>query len=160
MGLKVEETGTTKLPKNFTPQAWQYNPSKTVWYPDFNKYDDEFTQPYVNDLAKSDVFKSFYNGETEGNFPIAVINREIVKNISAETNTALLSSDTLAKNMYNHPDITFEDYQSINEMINSAQVIVQDGLNILVFIQVGENCITQLSRQRLPEKLCSSHHIV
>jgi SPP1 gp7 family putative phage head morphogenesis protein len=37
MGLQVEEPGTTKLPPNFAPEEWQYNPGKHAF--------DAFTPP-------------------------------------------------------------------------------------------------------------------
>ena len=64
--------------------------------------------------------------------------------IGATSQVVYLSSETLAKQKGlipgnpGHPELTFEDYQSLPDVISKAQLVVQDRESTIVFFKKGD----------------------
>jgi SPP1 gp7 family putative phage head morphogenesis protein len=120
--------------------GWDYNPGRETWMPDLRKYNPIDARAFVADSFRGPAYKFFIEagGKITGAIPVAVLPKEYVKAIGAKTNIVQLSSDTLQKNAEHHPEITAQDYFNLQTIIEKAQLIVQDGPNTMVFLQVED----------------------
>ncbi|MBF0516366.1 MAG: minor capsid protein [Nitrospirae bacterium] len=137
-GLKVEPSNSPY--RHMQPDyGWDYNPGVDTWQPDLNKYPYDIAKQFVGSGLTGVDFKAFYDGISNGNFPVAVLSDEDKKNIGATSQVVLLSDESLAKNKANHPELTAEEYSKIPDIISSdADVIIQDGELTLVFIKIND----------------------
>jgi SPP1 gp7 family putative phage head morphogenesis protein len=120
--------------------GWDYNPGTESWMPDLSKYNPDDARAFVTENFRGPAYKFFVEsmGKIAGEIPIAVLPKEYMENIGAQTNIVRLSSDTLKKNAEHHPEITVQDYLNLQTIIEKAGVIVQDGPNTMVFIKIGD----------------------
>lgn len=132
--LSVEKTGT-KIPDNFQPKEWAYNPGKDAFYPDYDKYSYDIASAAFGSELKSDYFDPFFDGLIKGNLPVAILEENLYKLINAKTNVVKLSAESLSKNKQVHPDITIQEYKSLPLLISKASLIVKDGGQTMVFIK-------------------------
>ncbi|ORE85585.1 phage minor head protein [Aurantimonas sp. 22II-16-19i] len=59
--------------------------------------------------------------------PIAILSDEQRKEMGAETNSVVLSLHTAAKQIEHHPDVSRDDYQLVQRLIETAEVSVDEG---------------------------------
>jgi SPP1 gp7 family putative phage head morphogenesis protein len=127
-----------------TDPGWAYNPGKESFFPDLDKYDYDIAKLWVTGGVLGEDFKAFYEGKTEGNYPVAVLNKEYKKMINSKTQVVYLSNETLKKQLgekigsKGHPELKFEDYLKLPEIIEDAQLIVKDGERTFVFYKRNE----------------------
>lgn len=141
--VKVEELEVTDprtgKPITFRPGAgWGHDAVKAAWQPEINKYDYDIAKKYVEGAVTGPDFTRFFEGKVKGIFPVAVLNEEYRRAIGAQTQSVLLSDETLRKNRANHPEMRIADYQKLPDIIQRAQLIVQDKESTFVFLKVGE----------------------
>jgi len=125
------ETGATMAPD----PGWNYNVGKQAFQPKLDKYEPKLAQQYINESIKGPDFEKFFEGKTEGDFPIAVLEEQVSKKINAKSQIVYLSNATLLKNKTNHPEILLSDYQKLNILISEAQKIIEKDGRVLVFIK-------------------------
>lgn len=83
------------------------------------------------------IFQSWYQ-EPRGNFPLARISEEAAARIGAKSTVVVMSPQTAAKQLRHHPDLLWQDYSVVQDVIDQAtDVIEQDGNN-LVFVRQAE----------------------
>jgi SPP1 gp7 family putative phage head morphogenesis protein len=118
--------------------GWDHNPGSAMWMPDLVKYPENDARGFVAENFRGPAYRHFIEamGKITGAIPIAVLPKEYMKKIGALTSIVQLSSDTLSTHTH-HKDITVEDYMKLQTIIEEAQVIVQDGANTMVFIEMG-----------------------
>lgn len=122
---------------SFRPGAgFDYRKGKAAFQPDLDRYDYAVARKYVEGAVTGPDFTRFFEGKTGGNYPVAVLSEEYRRSIGARTQTVLLSGESLAKNRANHPELGIADYQRLPDVIEKAQLIVQDKENTFVFLKV------------------------
>lgn len=128
-----------ELAANIQPgEGWNYNVGKAAYQPDLEKYDYQVARQYVEGAITGPDFKRFFEGKIEGNYPVAILDKQYQSQIGAQSQVVLLSSETLKKNLNNHPEIDLQDYQKIQKVIDDAQLIIKDKETVLVFIKLDD----------------------
>lgn len=135
MTVSGVKSGSTTL---FPDPAWDYNPGKAAYQPDLSKYDPDIARQYVQGSITGPDYKRFFEaaGKVKGEFPVAVLPDEYMEKIGAVSRIVKMSDETLKKNITNHPELVLADYQRLQNIIENAQVIVQDSDVKLVFMQL------------------------
>jgi len=125
------------IPRGIDP-GWAYNPGKVYRQPDLDRYDDKIAALSVTGGLTGEDFTRFFQGDTKGAYPVAVLDARYRALIGANTKVVRLSDETLAKNRVTHPELSIAEYRQLPEIIADAQTIVQDGPLTLVFIRRGD----------------------
>ena len=130
------------------------------------KRDTEIARSYVARLMQDEGFSKWHDNITEqvaklktatklpnaqavevlreqiddqGAWPVAVLSLESQGWLSTNAKTVAVSTETLIKQAYEHPDIVISDYRNVQDMLDQAQVVVQEfGGNHLLFFKQGE----------------------
>ncbi|WP_047396534.1 phage minor head protein [Chitinibacter sp. ZOR0017] len=145
-----------------------YNPGRAAYQPELDRYDKDAARQYVKGALTGPAFKNWYQGMDQAvgalrqampasskselarvarqqltvgqRYPVAVLSPEYQTLLKAEAQTVWLSDDTLAKQLVNRhgQDIELADYWRVQDVIEQAQLIVQDGEQSLVFVRQGD----------------------
>jgi len=118
--------------------GFSYNPGLAAWQPNLDRYPYDVAKKYLEGAVTGPDFTRFFEGKAGGTFPVAVLNEGFRKAIKAESQTVLLSEETLAKNKARHPELEVRDYQMLPDVIDRAHLVIQDGERTLVFYQAGD----------------------
>ena len=113
---------------------WNYNPGKETSFPNLNNYNYDVARNWVK-VGLGKDFDAFMNKETEGNYPVAVLDREQQDLIGADSKVVLFSSESRDKNLDKHPEILLADYKKLPDLISEAELIIQDTDQTLLFIK-------------------------
>lgn len=123
----------TEVPKGVQP-GWDYAPGKsateTAIAARLNRLDSvdaNVARENVTQLVDSDLFARFFNGEIEGEFPIAVVPTTEREILGADSPTVLLSQASLAAHIERHPEIGLADYRRVQELLDRGEVYRRDG---------------------------------
>ena len=117
--------------------GFSYNPGQAAWQPNLDHYPYYVAKKYLEGAVTGPAFTRFFAGKTGGTFPVAVLREELRKAISAQTQTVLLSDETLASHKKSHPEITLEDYQKLPIILDEAEIVTKEDDKYLVFIKLG-----------------------
>lgn len=115
--------------------GWNYNPGRVGWHPDLDKYDTDLAQQYLSMMITSPEYQRFYNGEISQPFPVGLLEPELQKAIGVKTKVVFLT-DWMVNTHRHHANIQNADYQHIPEILKSAQVIIKDSPQSLIFIAI------------------------
>ncbi len=88
----------------------------------------------VNSLVKSNDFNDFFHNP-QGYFAVGVVDERVKQALKTETSLCCLSDETLLKNRSRHPDLQLNDYQSMNEVLQNYDILVQDTANSVVAVK-------------------------
>lgn len=103
--------------------------------PDLDRYRHDIARRYIEDAIMGPDFARFFAGDVKGTRPVAVLDADMRQLINAESQTVLLSDTTLIKNKSAHKELGIADYQRLPAVIDTAQLVVQDGDQVLVFVR-------------------------
>jgi SPP1 gp7 family putative phage head morphogenesis protein len=137
-GYKTGHTDSYGNPVVYwTEPGWDYNPGRVSYQPDLTKKDLALARRYVQTAINGPDFTAFFKakGAIHGTYPVAVLPDAYKNAIGATTNIVGLSAETLKKNVVKHPELSIEDYQFLQNIIEKAQIIIQDGDTTMVFIR-------------------------
>lgn len=129
-----------RVPLGIDP-GWDYNPGKAagrsykVLTDKFNTLDYPVARAWISSYVQEPAFNMFYDGRLDGEFPVAVLNQEFMDLIGADSQTVFMSRETLSKNKEHHKDLIFSDYQKLPDIIENADVVVQDADKTELFIK-------------------------
>ncbi|WP_410499696.1 phage minor head protein [Chitinibacter sp. S2-10] len=145
-----------------------YNPGRAAYQPELDKYHPDTARQYVKGTLTGPAFADWYRGldgavgklrqampsassreltaatreqlAVGQRYPVAILSPEYQTLLRAETQTVWLSDDTLSKQLVAREgqDIGLADYWRVQDVIERAQLIVQDGEQSLVFVQQGD----------------------
>ncbi|MCE5335246.1 MAG: minor capsid protein [Desulfobacteraceae bacterium] len=135
--LSAETRGVNVHPD----EGWRYNVGQAgldAWQPDLDGYAGVLASQYVADEISSPSFERFFDGSTAGSFPVAILDDALQAAIGSQSQVVSLSSQTLAKNRGRHPELAISDYRLLPDIVDTAQLIVQDGDNTFVFLRTGD----------------------
>jgi SPP1 gp7 family putative phage head morphogenesis protein len=127
----------TKLTMHPDP-GFNFNQGKTAFFPDLDRYDYGVAKTWVKGGLTGPDFRAFYARKVKGDFPVAVLAEEYKAAIGAQSQTVYLSDGSLSKNIRMHPELALADYQGLPDVVQAAQLIVQDGENTFVFFRKGQ----------------------
>ena len=119
--------------------GWNYNPGKAAWQPNLDKYDYQIAKQYVQDNLDGPAFKQFYSGKSAEDFPVAVLDKPYRELIGSKNQTVWLSKQTLWKNKKHAQEgLEINDYLKLPDIIENADLVVQDGDQTMVFIKLDD----------------------
>lgn len=143
------------------------NPALVPWQPNVDLYDYDIARWYVQETLKGPAFartweqidtavaaarRSFPNLSPDAlgkqveaavvrkrSFPVAVLSPDERQLLDVTTQTVLLSDETLLKQAISRTgqDFGLADYWQVQPTIESAQVVVREGGNVLIFVRRG-----------------------
>lgn len=143
--------------KSMAPDpGFNYNPGRARFQPQLDQYEPHVARAYVQGVLTGPEFKMSYNaaqklasdnahlplmdirrmaGQTK--YPVAVLPAELVQAVGAKTAVVQLSEDTLVKQAVKRTgqDFGLEDYWRVQEVLEKADVVVQEGDLHLSFFQ-------------------------
>jgi len=82
----------------------------------------EFARANTQYLVNSGAFVSFFSGKLAGEFPIAALNDTDRLLLGSDSNTVLLSRQSIDEHIAKHPEITVDDYRKAQEIIDRGDV--------------------------------------
>lgn len=127
-------------------KGWGYNVGEAGKEEGYKVLTNKFeTMPYdvarkwIGSYVDEPAYAQFIDGKIAGEFPVAVLNEGFRKEIGARSQTVWLSDETLKKNRQSHPELQIGDYQQLPDIVETAQLVVQDGDNTLVMLRRDKN---------------------
>lgn len=134
---------STTVPVGIDP-GWAYNPGKAAQPALLDQArtklaaaPPEAAQAGLKGLVDSPAFASWF-AAPEGRFPVLRLSVEASTAIQAESEVAVLSPETLAKQATAHPEVGLADYRRLPDLGAFPDLIIQDGENTLVLVRDGE----------------------
>ncbi len=131
-GAGMQRAGSNDL-------GWNYNPGRAAWQPDLDGYAFDLARQYVGGMVTGPDFARFVaaGGAEQGAFPVAVLNPPDKTLLGASSQTVLLSSDSLKKQVAAHSEIGRADYANVQAIIDGGEVFRQ-GDNRLVYMKIDD----------------------
>ncbi|WP_440411131.1 phage head morphogenesis protein [Neorhizobium petrolearium] len=134
----------TRVPDGIDP-GWAYNPGKASYEARVNqalseKIADappEFVAAAVQERLSSGAFDRFLRNP-QGSMPVMPIPAEISDAVGGNLRVALLSAETMAKQLRNHPELTAEDYRAIPSIAAAPTLVFQDRQRTFVLVKLGD----------------------
>ena len=88
----------------------------------------------VSSLASSQVFADWFKQPEPGSrLVIGALDENLKAQLGARQKAVLLSDETLAKQKKHHPELTFDEYQRIPEIIQKGKVIKEKDERLYFF---------------------------
>lgn len=121
-------------------KGWDYAPGATV------TNIVTALKPKLNDLPRQpavDLIQSWLTGRgfeswfaaPVGNWPVARLMQRDAESLGVTNPVALLSPDTLAKQLVRHPELTTADYRMIQRVMDKPTQVISEGPRNMIFIQ-------------------------
>jgi hypothetical protein len=134
----------THVPEGIDP-GWAYNPGKASQAAAINTafatkvpaapYD--LARAAVDDTVRSDAFRKFL-ADPEGTMPVMAIPPSIGSALRTDASVALLSADTMVKQLANHPELTTTDYLALPGLATDPTLAVKDGDLTVVLLRLAD----------------------
>lgn len=143
---EVRKVTTMTLPDGTrvsTGIGFDYNPALAAWQPDLDSYDLDIALKYLEGAVTGPDFARFFNGKLQGNFPVGMLDEGL--GISAQSNVARLSQDSLLKNKGllerspGHPEITLADYQRLPKLFSDSQLVIKESDSAYQFFHESDD---------------------
>lgn len=151
-GAPVDKGTRPRGWENMADNGWRYNVGQAGAEKGYRALTDKF-ESLPNDIASAwmqrfvqePAFERFIAGKIEGDFPVAVLSPEARAAIGAETQTAWISADSLAKNKgeqpqrsKGHPELTVDEYRLLPKVIGNPLVVIEKKGIKEVFAALGD----------------------
>lgn len=131
-----------QVPVGIDP-GWDYNcgqardRSYKILADRFETLPYDMARPWLDEFMAGPVFSRFYDGDIDGEFPVAVLNEADKAALATDTQTVWLSRTTLDAHQAKHPEIGLDDYRNIPEIIETGEVYKQDDTR-LIYLKMGD----------------------
>lgn len=116
------------VPKGVQP-GWDYAPGQTAteraMAARLNRLDSveaTMARRHVAELVGAPLFSRFFNGEMQGEYPVAVVPPVERRVLGAESPVVLLSQQSLAAHRARHPEIGIDDYRRVQQLLDDGEV--------------------------------------
>ncbi|MEP1521611.1 phage minor head protein [Ascidiaceihabitans sp.] len=119
---------------------WDYAPGATVsdtinaLRPKLETLPDALSIALIQDWLEASLFAQWLKAPV-GNWPLVKISKGAAARIQSEQRVAVLSPQSAAKQLRNHPDLKPEDYLNAQKAVSSADHVVRQDANRLIFVQ-------------------------
>lgn len=132
------------VPDGIDP-GWAYNPGRAGYEAKVNqalaeKIADarpEFVAAAVDERVASSAFERFLSNP-QGSMPVMAIPLEIGKAVGADLRVAILSAETMAKQLRHHPELTAQDYRAIPTIGAAPTLVFQDRERTFVLVKLAD----------------------
>ncbi len=131
--------------------GWSYNPGEAAWFPNLDKYDYGVAKKWVEGGITGPDFAAFFTNKLPGYFPVAVLSTQEKELLGSKSQAVLLSSESLAKQLEAHPDMTLKDYRMIPEIVAQGEVY-QQGEERLIYLW-SKGTLYRASLKRTDDRL-------
>jgi hypothetical protein len=128
---KVDRWGEVHTIPNGIDYGWDYAPGQSTAHLLRQVIDKQDGAPWqlaranTQALVDSPVFRSFFSGSIQGEFPVAVLDPREQALLGSEAPTVLLSSTSLDAHVAKHPEIGLDDYAKIQKIIDQGDIYRQ-----------------------------------
>lgn len=157
MGLQVESKDPTNTPVEIADPVtgaklhvqqllpdpgFGYHPGKLVWGGILDGFTNRLQKVWpdligtqaIAEAVEGPLFKAWYE-EPQGNFPVLMLADDAAQTIKAENRVALLSKESLEKNLDHHPELTLEEYRHLPAIGADPNLIVQTREKTVVLVR-------------------------
>nr|WP_298099751.1 phage minor head protein [uncultured Shinella sp.] len=132
-----------KVPDGIDP-GWAYNPGRVGYEARVNKAvaekiadaPPEMVTAAVEERVASSAFERFVR-KPEGSMPVMPISPALASALGIDARVALLSAETMEKQIRRHPEMTVEDYRLLPTFPAKALVALADGPLSAVLIRLA-----------------------
>ncbi|MBW2560799.1 MAG: hypothetical protein JRE40_08090 [Deltaproteobacteria bacterium] len=137
---KDKATGQIRqVPKGIDP-GWAYNvgeasgKSYRMLTDKFETLPADIARQWVKSYVQEPAFERFIAGQIEGEFPVAVMDGELMTQIGTGRQAVWLSSDAVMQNQA--AGLTLEDYQRLPVAIGQAAAVTADEAGVTLRAQI------------------------
>lgn len=116
-----------------TAPGFSYNPGRVAWQPNLDHYTPEHAALFVASTLGGEPFKRFLGGGVGGDVPVAILGEDMKDLIGANTQSVLLSQETITKQLEEHPEMTVDEYQLLPDIIGDPDIVIMEGDDTLLF---------------------------
>ncbi|WP_438454691.1 phage head morphogenesis protein [Vreelandella venusta] len=139
-------TGEVVTVPNGLQPGWDYAPGQTATeraiaarLNRLDSVDATIARQHVAGLVEAPLFNRFWNGEVQGEYPIAVVPPLERQVLGTESPVVLLSQESLATHKISHPEVGLEDYRRIQQILDEGEVYQREGEpGRMVYLSLGE----------------------
>lgn len=140
-----KRTGEVRdIPDGIDP-GWDYNPGRVGAAVAVNEAlaqkaaaaPFELLEPLVAERVRSDAFARFLTAP-EGSMPVMPIPPAIAQALGTEARVAILSAQTMSKQLRNHPELTRADYLALPAIGAEPTLVFRDGNNTFVLVKLAD----------------------
>lgn len=132
-----------RVPDGIDP-GWAYNPGRAGYEARVNKAiaekisdaSPELVTAAVEERVASSAFEQFARRPL-GSMPVMPIPPPLADALGIDARVALLSADTMTKQLARHPEMTIEDYRLLPSFPDKATVAVVDGPLTVVLVRLS-----------------------
>jgi len=111
-----------------------------------DKSDWRLARDNVGELVGAKVFERFFYGKQAGEFPVAVLSAQDQALLGSETNTVLLSRESIDAHLDKHPEVGLSDYRKIQAIIDDGKIYRQGSTRLIYIIYDGQTYRAALKR--------------
>lgn len=97
----------------------------------------ELLEPMVADRVRSDAFARFIE-RPEGSMPVMPIPPAIGEAAGTSARVAILSAETMQKQLRRHPEMTLADYRALPSIGSNPTLVFRDGANTFVLVKLDD----------------------
>lgn len=101
-----------------------------------NQTNPAIAQVAVRGLVEGAPFAQFIASPT-GAWPVAALSADMKTLLGAKQNAVILSAETMAKQLENHPELTLDEYRLIPDVVDHGQVIDRGDSKLVFFHTAG-----------------------
>ncbi|MEY9717865.1 SPP1 gp7 family putative phage head morphogenesis protein [Sinorhizobium fredii] len=132
------------IPVGIDP-GWNYNPGRAGANVAINEAlaqkaagaPFELLEPLVAERVRSDAFARFLE-KPEGSMPVMPIPPAIAEAAGTAARVAILSADTMQKQLRRHPEMTLADYRTLPSIGANPTLVFRDGANTFVLVKLDD----------------------
>lgn len=120
-------------------KGWDYAPGATVadeinqLKPKLEKLPPQPSIDLIQSWLATEVFAAWF-AKPIGTWPLLRITEDHASRIGSKQHIAMLSPETVAKQLRRHPELSVEDYLDAQRVVSEATSIIEDGTNVLIFV--------------------------
>ena len=120
-------------------KLWDYAPGASVseavsaLAPKLGTLPKPISTGLIEAMLSDAAFQRWFNAPV-GNWPMARLGRADVDRLGVKSPIALLSPETLAKQIVRHPELGLAEYRAIQQIIDRPTLTLTDGPRNLIFL--------------------------
>lgn len=133
-----------RVPDGIDP-GWAYNPGKAGYEARVNQAiaekvadaSPQMVRAAVEDRVSSSAFERFVR-DPQGSMPVMAIPAALRDAVQQDVQVAILSAETMEKQLRRHPELTIEDYRALPSIGADPTMVFQDGEQTFVLVKLND----------------------